>query len=115
MADSNRCPAEDLINALRLLDYEDYRSQAADMRKILRLLTKLCEVGGAVTLIPFVVTSNGVLRLGDVLRAINKIDEASEDRWSLLEHLIDFLDVLLIADMTCNKFGTALQAKLRTT
>merc|ERR1711920_433373 len=85
----------------------------ADMSKILRLLTRLCEAGGIVTLLPFIVNANGLDRLFDVVATLEMIDESALERWTALERLVKFLDLILAANMDAHKFGSALQAKLR--
>merc|ERR1712151_1020245 len=92
-------------------DFDDFRSQAADIMKILRLLAKLCEERGASNLLPFITTAGGVERLADVVLLLSMIDEAALERWAMLEQLLKFLDLLMEAHIDANKVESAIHTK----
>lgn len=109
----HRCPADDLVLALRPLKGDDSRSQVWTFGRVLRILARLCEVAGAAALLPLVVHGNGMTMFRGVLQELVTLDDADYERWHTHLHLTQLLDELLGASVEHSGLTGVLQAKVR--
>lgn len=109
----NRCPAYDLVQALRQFPNRDECSQLYTLRRILRILCALCKTVGPDDILPPVVHGNGMARFKEILFALQRLDQDSQLRWQTLATLTYLLDLLLHSKEPGTMLAATLQGKVR--
>lgn len=109
----NRCPAYDLVQALRHFPGRESRSQIFTLRRILRILVALCKDVGADSMLPPVVHGSGLARFKDLLDALQELGQEDQLRWQTLASLTHLLDLLLNSSEPGGTVASALAGKVR--